>query len=79
MGKKVIIETEDCVGCESCVELCADVFGFDEGPQKAASFSQQTFDALSSPDRAGLTARVTDEVKTNRYDPKTGTLTLTAY
>ncbi|MFH0728304.1 MAG: nitric-oxide reductase large subunit [Pseudomonadota bacterium] len=48
-------------------------------PDKAASFSQQTFDALSSPDRAGLTARVTDEVKTNRYDPKTGTLTLTAY
>ncbi|MFH0728305.1 MAG: ferredoxin [Pseudomonadota bacterium] len=34
MGKKVIIETEDCVGCESCVELCADVFGFDEGAQK---------------------------------------------
>lgn len=35
MGKKVIIETEDCVGCESCVELCTDVFGFDEGVQKA--------------------------------------------
>lgn len=35
MGKKVIIETEDCVGCESCVELCADVFGVDEGAQKA--------------------------------------------
>lgn len=35
MGKKVIIETEECVGCESCVELCGDVFGFDDEAQKA--------------------------------------------
>jgi len=35
MGKKVIIETEECVGCESCVELCPEVFGFDEEAQKA--------------------------------------------
>lgn len=35
MSKKVCIETEDCIGCESCVELCPDVFGFDEKTEKA--------------------------------------------
>ena len=35
MGKKVILETEDCIGCESCVELCPDVFEFDEEAGKA--------------------------------------------
>jgi len=35
MSKKVFIETEECVGCQSCVELCPDVFGFDEESEKA--------------------------------------------
>jgi ferredoxin len=35
MGKKVVIEIEECVGCETCVELCPDVFTFDEDEQKA--------------------------------------------
>ncbi|MGB5984894.1 MAG: ferredoxin [Desulfobacterales bacterium] len=35
MAKKVYIETEECIGCESCVELCPDVFGFDEDEEKA--------------------------------------------
>jgi ferredoxin len=35
MGKKVYIETEACIGCESCVELCPEVFGFDEASEKA--------------------------------------------
>ena len=35
MGSKVIIETDECIGCESCVELCPDVFGFDEKIEKA--------------------------------------------
>jgi ferredoxin len=35
MSKKVLIETEECIGCESCVELCPDVFGFDEETEKA--------------------------------------------
>ena len=35
MGKKVYIDTDECIGCESCVELCPDVFEFDEGEDKA--------------------------------------------
>jgi len=32
---KVVIDTDECVGCESCVELCPEVFGFDEKEEKA--------------------------------------------
>jgi ferredoxin len=35
MSEKVYIETEECVGCQSCVELCPKVFGFDEETEKA--------------------------------------------
>lgn len=35
MGRKVYIETEECIGCESCVELCPEIFGFDEAAEKA--------------------------------------------
>lgn len=35
MGTKVIIEAEECIGCESCVELCPDVFAFDKTSEKA--------------------------------------------
>ncbi|MBF0121182.1 MAG: ferredoxin [Desulfobacterales bacterium] len=35
MNKKVMIETEECIGCQSCFELCPDVFGFDESSGKA--------------------------------------------
>ncbi len=31
----VVIDTDECVGCESCVEICPDVFGFDENEEKA--------------------------------------------
>ena len=35
MSKKVYIDTEECIGCQSCVELCPEVFGFDEDDEKA--------------------------------------------
>jgi ferredoxin len=33
--KHVTIDQDECVGCETCVELCPDVFEFDEDSQKA--------------------------------------------
>lgn len=35
MGKKIAIETEECLGCESCVELCPKIFEMDETEEKA--------------------------------------------
>jgi ferredoxin len=32
---EVIIDQEECIGCESCVEICPEVFGFDESEEKA--------------------------------------------
>lgn len=36
MSKIVVIETEECIGCESCVELCPEVFAFNEEEEKAS-------------------------------------------
>jgi ferredoxin len=35
VSKKVIIETDECISCETCVELCPEVFEFDEEAEKA--------------------------------------------
>ena len=35
MGRSVFIETEECIGCETCVQLCPDVFEFDVDAEKA--------------------------------------------
>jgi len=35
MARRVVIDTEECIGCESCVELCAEVFAFNEDEEKA--------------------------------------------
>jgi ferredoxin len=39
MGKRVVIEEEECVGCENCIEFCPDVFEFDE-QRKPMTLSQ---------------------------------------
>ncbi len=33
--QEVYIEQEECIGCETCVELCPDVFAFDSDLNKA--------------------------------------------
>lgn len=35
MSQKVSIETEECIGCQTCVEICPEVFGFNEDEEKA--------------------------------------------
>jgi ferredoxin len=35
MAKQVAINEEECVGCETCVELCPDIFAFDNDAEKA--------------------------------------------
>ncbi|MFP4237332.1 MAG: ferredoxin [Desulfonatronovibrio sp.] len=35
MSKKVVIDQEECIGCETCVEICPEVFAFDEEAEKA--------------------------------------------
>ncbi len=32
---KVAIDQDECIGCETCVELCPDVFAFNEDEEKA--------------------------------------------
>ena len=35
MGKTVIIDADECIGCESCSEICPEVFGFNSDDEKA--------------------------------------------
>jgi ferredoxin len=35
MARKVVIEVEECDGCEACVELCPEVFSFNDETEKA--------------------------------------------
>jgi ferredoxin len=35
MGKRVVIDAEECTGCETCVELCPEVFEFNEADEVA--------------------------------------------
>lgn len=32
---QVVIDQEECLGCEACVEVCPDVFRFEEDEEKA--------------------------------------------
>ena len=35
MAKQVKIDEEECIGCETCVELCKDIFAFNDDENKA--------------------------------------------
>lgn len=35
MATKIVIDEDECIGCESCVEICPDAFEFDEDSEKA--------------------------------------------
>ena len=35
MAEKVVIDTDECIGCEACVECCPAVFAFDDDAVKA--------------------------------------------
>ncbi len=35
MSKTLKIDSDECIGCESCVEICPEVFEFDEETEKA--------------------------------------------
>ncbi len=35
MAKSVRIDKDECIGCQSCFEICPEVFGFDDDEEKA--------------------------------------------
>ncbi len=35
MAEKVVIDQVECIGCETCVELCPEVFALDADGEKA--------------------------------------------
>ena len=35
MARRVVIDTDECTGCETCVELCPDVFQFNDADEVA--------------------------------------------
>jgi ferredoxin len=35
MATEIVIDREECIGCEACVELCPEVFSFDSDEEKA--------------------------------------------
>jgi len=35
MARRVVIDQDECTGCETCVELCEEVFAFNEDEEKA--------------------------------------------
>ncbi|NTV14401.1 MAG: ferredoxin [Desulfobulbaceae bacterium] len=35
MAKMVTLDSDECIGCGSCAEICPEVFGFNAGEEKA--------------------------------------------
>ena len=36
MAKKIVLDQEECIGCETCVEFCPSAFIFDDDERKAS-------------------------------------------
>ncbi|WP_291325077.1 ferredoxin [Desulfovibrio sp. UCD-KL4C] len=44
MAKKVVIDHDECIGCETCVELCPEVFALDAEGEKAEVIKEDAID-----------------------------------
>lgn len=44
MAKIIVIDEDECQGCETCCELCPDVFGFDSDSEKATVLNPNATD-----------------------------------
>lgn len=44
MAKRVVIDEQECDGCETCVELCPEVFAFDEEDEVAKVINPEADD-----------------------------------
>ena len=41
MSRQVVINQDECIGCETCVDLCPEVFGFNPDLGKAYVLSPE--------------------------------------
>ncbi len=41
LAKRIAIDTEECTGCETCVEMCPDVFEFNETDEVAVVIKEE--------------------------------------
>lgn len=44
MSKKVVIDRDECIGCETCVELCPKVFALENDGEKAEVIKEDAVD-----------------------------------
>jgi len=45
MAKKITLDSEECIGCQSCVEICPKVFAFNEDEDKAYVIDEDADDS----------------------------------
>ncbi len=45
MAKHVVIDEQECDGCQTCAELCSEVFEFDENAEVARVIDPEAEDA----------------------------------
>jgi ferredoxin len=52
MAYSVTIDEDECIGCQSCVEICPDVFGFDDEAEKAFVYKEHSGEEECTEDAA---------------------------